>query len=222
MLAHLAPSEDVIGGSWYSDGDLDTGLITEVGNLIIFHVGQSSWAEGKNKPRIKHERVTSPAVVVDDAPTTNGSKKRKASHTNDIEEPPTKQHKKRSRSSDPETDISTPFAPGRTYPTTAAIHTFITNAGILDPIKSSSLTVAEVQDVINVLVWDERLEKVGEGYRTVMGTKMQQDMHDDFEDAAGTGLTQSPCGGCPVFDLCGKGGPVSADNCVYYARWLEV
>ncbi len=34
------------------------------------------------------------------------------------------------------------------------------------------------------------------------------------------GLTESPCGLCPVFDLCEDGGPVSPANCVYFNRWL--
>ena len=36
----------------------------------------------------------------------------------------------------------------------------------------------------------------------------------------GNGLSEVPCGRCPVFNLCEVGGPVSAENCVYFEEWL--
>jgi len=38
----------------------------------------------------------------------------------------------------------------------------------------------------------------------------------------GNGLTEVPCGRCPVFELCEEGGPVSPANCVYFDQWLEI
>ena len=48
---------------------------------------------------------------------------------------------------------------------------------------------------------------------------------EDSEEAEamkrGNGLTEAPCGRCPVIDLCGKGGAINAASCVYYTEWLE-
>jgi DNA-directed RNA polymerase III subunit RPC6 len=41
-------------------------------------------------------------------------------------------------------------------------------------------------------------------------------------EATGNGLTETPCGRCPVFDLCEEGGPVSPSNCVYFVQWLDM
>ena len=41
-------------------------------------------------------------------------------------------------------------------------------------------------------------------------------------DSAGNGLTESPCGRCPVADIYEEGGPVNARNCEYFQEWLEI
>lgn len=38
----------------------------------------------------------------------------------------------------------------------------------------------------------------------------------------GNGLSEVPCGRCPVFNLCEVGGPVNAEECVYLDEWLRV
>ncbi len=34
------------------------------------------------------------------------------------------------------------------------------------------------------------------------------------------GITEIPCGRCPVFDMCEVGGPVSPNNCEYFEDWF--
>ncbi|KAF2765615.1 RNA polymerase Rpc34 [Teratosphaeria nubilosa] len=207
MLYHLVPGDDVTGGSFFDAGDLDESLIDELSNLIIFHVKQQSWAEAKTTKRKRH--------------TTHDIEDLGASH----------KPKHRSSRHDPETDVHTlqlPFqAYTRTYPTAETIHAFLTGSGSMRQSKADQLTVAEVQGVIDVLVWDEKLEKVGDGYRTVRGVKFRFPgtvMDDGEEDGGvgiGNGLTQAPCGRCPVFDLCTVGGPVNPGSCGYWKEWLE-
>ncbi|KAH9838904.1 putative DNA-directed RNA polymerase III subunit rpc6 [Teratosphaeria destructans] len=225
MLYHLVPSDDVTGGSFFDAGDLDESLIDELSNLIIFHVRQQTWAEAKTAvPRHPDH---------DFADDPRHPKKRKRP-THDIEDLTATTHKPKHRSArhDPETDVQTlqlPFpAYTRTYPTADTIHAFLTGSGSMRQSKADQLTVAEVQGVIDVLVWDEKLEKVGDGYRTVRGVKFRfpgSVMDDGEEDGAGSGigngLTQAPCGRCPVFDLCTVDGPVNPGSCVYWKEWLE-
>ncbi|KAK5110518.1 hypothetical protein LTR62_005710 [Meristemomyces frigidus] len=235
MLFHLVPSDDVTGGSFFDGGDLDEGLIEEVGNLVIFHVRQESWQEDR-KIRRRRRRGSS-------ADYTNGydgkgegndaTKKRKRS-TDDIEDGPSPTRYRRSPDQDTTTTHQIPHPAGIyfSYPTAHSIHAFITSSSALRASKASQLTVAEIQGVLDVLVWDDKLEKLGSGYRTVRGVSFRppgfgggggedSDEEDGGSGRIGNGLTQVPCGSCPVFELCGSEGRISARSCVYFKEWLE-
>lgn len=228
MLWHLAPSDDVTGGSFFDAGDLDESLIEELSNLIVFHVRMQSWVDSRPR-RIKKE-----ITISDDEDDTSATaqskatKKRKRRDTNDIEDAGAP--KRRSRYHDPETDqpVTQQAYPAYSYsyPTVNLIHQFLTTTGAIRASKAQQLTVAEIQSLIDVLVWDEKLEKIGDGYRTVRGVKFKPPNRPDDEGETetrelGNGLTQAPCGKCPVFDLCEEGGPVNARSCVYYTEWLS-
>jgi DNA-directed RNA polymerase III subunit RPC6 len=82
-----------------------------------------------------------------------------------------------------------------------------------------------------VLVFDERIERIGNGYRTCKGVfgateamkniMQGRQVGDAVEEVEGNGLSQAPCGRCPVFNLCEDGGPVNAKNCEYFQTWLR-
>jgi len=202
MLFHLVPSDDVTGGSFFDAGDLDESLIEEVGNLIVFHVKMRSWVERKVRKRKRG---------AEDIEDVGGRGRRDEVMVLQLA------HK----------------AGGHDYPTAESIHNFVTTTDAIRASKAQQLTVAEIQGVIDVLCWDDKLEKVGRGYRTVRGVSFrppgfggEDDDDDDDEDGGrrvGNGLTQAPCGRCPVFELCGPGeqGPVNASNCVYFDDWLK-
>lgn len=218
MLFHLAPAEDVTGGSFFDSGDLDEGLVEELGNLIVFHVRSQSWVEVK-PTRSRHDRNTSPVDVDPEDGGKAGTKRKRDSTTGDDAAAPTKR-----RQPEPViTQVAFP-AGSRGYPTADSIHSFITNSNAIRESKAASITIREVQEILNVLVWDEKLEKVGNGYRTVMGVKFRPPGSydaDGIEEIVGNGLTEAPCGRCPVFDLCAPGGPINAGNCVYFEQWLK-
>lgn len=219
MLFHLAPAEDVTGGSFFDSGDLDEGLVEELGNLIVFHVRSQSWVEVKpSKPR--HDRDASPVDVDAEGSERSGSKRKRNSTSGGDVTP----QKKRNTQPEPViTQVAFP-AGSRGYPTADSIHNFITNSNAIRESKAASITIREVQEILNVLVWDEKLEKVGNGFRTVLGVKFRPPGSydgDNIEDIVGNGLTEAPCGRCPVFDLCAPGGPINAGNCVYFDQWLK-
>lgn len=241
MLFHLVPSEDVTGNSFFDAGDLDESFRDELLNLIVFHVKSQSWGEGERK---KHRRKSSnkkdvvsreDAIVIEDTNDATSGQKRKR-QTADIEDlsvkapkwyPGRSQHK-----FNPETDFTQLVyrAGTENYPTVDNIHFFLTTCDVIKGNKSSSLTVPEIQGCLDVLMWDDKLEKIWNvedgnwGYRTKRGVTFKepgQSMFDIDEDAIGTGLTQAPCGRCPVADVCKEGGPVNPQTCVYFASWLE-
>jgi DNA-directed RNA polymerase III subunit RPC6 len=219
MLFHLAPAEDITGGSFFDAGDLDESLVEELSNLIVFHVRSQSWYDVKRKSR--RERDSSPIDLDNDSGAETSGQKRKRNN-GDIEDatPP------RKRPSAPQPQITQLAYPvgSRQYPTAESIHNFVTNSNAIRPTKAASLTVREVQEIVNVLVWDDKLEKVAGGYRTCLGVSFKVPGafdYDDRDDPVGNGLTEAPCGRCPVFDLCAEGGPVNASNCVYFDQWLK-
>jgi DNA-directed RNA polymerase III subunit RPC6 len=70
-----------------------------------------------------------------------------------------------------------------------------------------------MEQLLEMMVLDGRLEKIsGTNYRTVL-TATDTKVYNGFVDA--------PCGNCPVFDLCGDEGEISARSCVYFGQWLE-
>ena len=205
MLYNLAPSDEVTGGSFYDAGDLDASLVEELSNLIVFHVRQMSWVDERKK------RKREPRDIEDAAP-------------------PRKYHRSHKHADDPEITYETyhtqlAFPAGHDYPTAASIHSFIVSNNFMRAAKSESLTVDEVQNILNVLVWDEKLEPVNGGYRTVRGVKFrapgeEEDSVGKEEKQRGNALTEAPCGRCPVIDLCGTGGPITAATCAYFDPWL--
>ncbi|RMZ86357.1 hypothetical protein DV736_g6419, partial [Chaetothyriales sp. CBS 134916] len=44
--------------------------------------------------------------------------------------------------------------------------------------------------------------------------------HLELEDIGRGGTSELPCLQCPAFDLCGDGGPVNVDTCVYFDEWF--
>ena len=200
-------------------------LIGVTADAIIHFIAVKSWA----KAYIKRERSMSP---MPDLPAAqNGpmaGKKRKASDgAVDIEGVHPKSKRRQSQYTKVETQVSYP-AGYQHYPTAASVLHFIKESGFIK--TSLDLDEAAIQSLLDVLVFDERLERVGQGYRTVRGIHGASDAMKNMMTGRGAdvgddndinGLTQSPCGRCPVFDLCEDGGPINAKNCEYFQTWLK-
>ena len=222
MLSHLSPNEDVTGGPWFSDGELDVELIAVTADAVVHFIAQKSW----KKVFVKREhRSPSPLSISD---PSVGQKRKRVATNGDIEGV---HPKSRSRMPERGEETQVPYPAGyRDYPTVFAIKHFIEQAGFLK--GTADLTVSDLQNLLDVLVFDDRIEKIGGGYRTVRGvygaTEAMKNMMvgrsaaDAVEEGdAGNGLSQAPCGRCPVFNLCEDGGPVNARNCEYFATWLR-
>ena len=238
MLYHLVPSEDVTGNSFFDAGDLDESFRDTLLNLIIFCVRRDSWSEVKKKSK----RDPSPPVIVpeDDhtntheatAPAQTRGKRKRTTKAADIEYADQQRRTKRraTRHDSVTQTYQLAFRAGsHSYPTVETIHQYISSSDAIKPTKAASLTTHEIQSCIDILVWDDKLEKIRNpddtdwGYRTVRGVtfKPPGTRFDDFEDFLGNGLTQAPCGRCPVFDICHEDGPVNPAGCVYYDQWLK-
>jgi DNA-directed RNA polymerase III subunit RPC6 len=244
MLYNLAPSDDVTGGSFYDQGDLDESLVDQLSNVIVFHVRMASWVERRRKKIKMEEKDDGDLAEVNQVETTKskGKKRKRDSEAQPVDiEDLIQPRKNRSykHTHDPETepDMNNSTwllhpADEHEYPTAKSVHEWIIGNTFLADEKARTVSVDEIQNIINVLVWDGKLEECGNGYRTVRGVQPfdpgrkkpgEEDGVEDVgrEEKRGNGLTEMPCGRCPVLHDCAPGALISPASCVYFEEWLN-
>jgi DNA-directed RNA polymerase III subunit RPC6 len=97
------------------------------------------------------------------------------------------------------------------YPTAASLLTEVNNTGI---VTGKTIQESDMEQLLEMMVLEGRLEKLsGTNYRlAVKATDVDEGMN---------GFVDAPCGTCPVFDLCGDSGEITARTCEYFTLWLE-
>lgn len=194
MLSKLQPSEDVTGGPFHTDGVLDEEFVYQMSHWTEkYIIGRSWWlpplAEAKKKSSSKQ-------LTQEQAEQVRAETLRRKGHGRDRDK------------------AMLPYPAGyRGYPTLAEATRAINDSGISGIVMKES----EMKQLLDILCWDGRLEKVrnGRAYRAV---RLATEDGHSLEN----GLTESPCGRCPVFDLCEEDGPVNARTCEYFQDWLQI
>ncbi|KAI1812114.1 RNA polymerase Rpc34 subunit [Poronia punctata] len=225
IKANIKPSSRATGGPWYTDQFLDEPFIEALQGVVM------SFIKNRGSYLSKGDRIASGSPIAPKKGIINGaaseaairSRKRTADAISKDENaiptlPPSKTRK---------TTIRLPLPAGYVeYPTTEEITEGLQAAEVA---KGQPLKQEHVQELINVLIWDNRVEEIRlgnrVGYRAVRITKQNPSLYskpgdDDFWESQSNGLTTVPCGKCPVFDLCEEGGPVWAGGCDYFDQWL--
>ena len=193
MLASLQPSEDVTGGPWFTDGVLDEEFIHQMCAWAEKYIRSRSWVHSSSK-------------MIADKKTNMTKAQAEVARAQELE---MKKHQSRTRGG-----VMLPLPPGYGgYPTLPEITKELNASGISGVVLKES----EMQTLLDVLCYDGRVMRVmdDEGYKSVRPTAT------DDASVIGNGLTEAPCGRCPVFNLCEEGGPVNASNCEYFKAWLE-
>ncbi|KAI9759880.1 MAG: 34-kDa subunit of RNA polymerase III (C) [Chaenotheca gracillima] len=210
MLSSFTPSEDVTGGPWFTDGELDGNFVKEICDLIeryissrSFHRGAGSSTSGsKPPPAVKRESSVANTKTVDSVPPRTGEKRPR------------------------EKEQLLPFPPNyERYPTLTQTRDWLNASKITEVI----FTEAHVERLLDVLYYDGRIEKISSGptpaYKAVRAVPGPKKAGPGAADSGGTGtglaFTEAPCGRCKVFHLCEEGGPVRASNCEYFSEWLR-
>ncbi len=271
MLANLQPSEDVTGGAFYTDGELDEEFIAQIKNWVDGYIVAKSWyfppppelqkssssktsqEEAKDPsslpehkktkmtqeqaeehlPLSEHRKRSNSKMSQEEAKDPSSlpeHKKIKMTQKQTEEHPPSPEHKKKSMTQERAEELrARVLGPprGRTrskdmlpmhpdyngYPTVSEITKAINESGL----SKVSLKKSEVEHIVNILCWDLYVEKRkdGKGYTAVKQVQGENGVMLE------NGLTESPCGRCPVFDDCEPGGQVNAASCEYFTEWLD-
>lgn len=247
IKATLKPSERATGGPWFTDGELDTAFVEELQAVVFEYIKtHSAYLSSQAQPggRAKAPKkgtIRGSAGAESGASGARGTKRTAADISNDDDAatPAPTSTSSTSKSNKPSHTVFLPLPPGyKNYPTVPEITEFIQKSGITN---NTTLTESDIQQLVDVLTYDGLIEPIRvnrrRGYRVTR--PMKQDtvpFHQrQREREAGVGLdkplrlgpeppssalTEMPCGRCPVFELCGEGGPVSPKTCVYMLEWL--
>lgn len=210
ILHHLTASDESTGGSFYTDGELDTGMVHHLNDWIVDYVTHRSWLKQPEQPH-----STKHAKRKHDVERTSAGEMRKVL---DGDRPLFLASKLVPQPSDFEA-----------YPTVDDIMGEIRARELL---KDITLSRSDVNQLVLQLVYDERLEEMSDGrYRSVR--KVWDRKLTEIDDRTGpldpdidgigpgNGLSQVPCGRCPVASDCRIGGQISPDTCVYMDEWLQ-
>jgi DNA-directed RNA polymerase III subunit RPC6 len=199
MLAGLAPSEEVTGGAWFTDGVLDANFINTVAGFIEFTVSKMSWYEVPASDSGRNKRIKT------------------ASGKADVK-------------SDEKTYL--PYPHGyKGYPNVQMITAAVNGSGIT-PVRLGDESVVQLMEM---LCYDNKLVSLGAGeyYRSLQSPDVVQANQKRKPPSEGddlavvnkhlvkNGMTEAPCGQCPVFRLCSPGGAVSPETCEYFDPWLS-
>ncbi|KAI1638945.1 DNA-directed RNA polymerase III subunit RPC6 [Biscogniauxia mediterranea] len=236
IKANIKPSSRATGGPWYTDQFLDEAFIEALQGVVMSFIKNrgSYLSKGGSDRRRSLSPVLPKKGVINGASSDAAlkSKKRTADAMSTSDPPPSATAaaaSKSRRTATTTTAVRLPLPAGYTeYATTEEITAGIQAAEVA---KGQPLKREHVQELIDVLVWDNRVEEVslggdrGVGYRAVRVAKQNTSLDsrpgtDDFWEPRSNGLTTVPCGRCPVFDLCEEGGPVWAGGCEYFDQWL--
>ncbi|KAI0474148.1 RNA polymerase Rpc34 subunit [Xylariaceae sp. FL0804] len=247
IKTNVKPSSRATGGPWYTDQFLDEAFIDALQGVVMsFIKDRGSYRSSSSKGDLHHHRRPGsaspvlPKKVISGGASQAALKSRKRSadamSRDDTSAGTTPAKATTTTTNRRAAAVRLPLPAGYTeYPTTEDITAGLQAAEVA---KGQPLKREHVQELINVLLWDNRIEEVrlggpgGDpgsparvGYRAARVTKQNVSLNakpgsDDFWEPRTNGLTTVPCGRCPVFELCEEGGPVWAGGCEYFDQWL--
>ncbi|XXH06173.1 Hsp90 cochaperone [Hypoxylon texense] len=221
----LQPSARATGGPWFTDQYLDEAFIDVLQSVVMRLIKE----KGSYRSTSERSAARSASPVLPKKGVIRGgmseaaikSKKRSADAMSRGDAAPVTGPVSKFRGA-----VRIPLPAGYTdYPTTEDITASLVESQVA---KGQPLKTEHVQELIDILVWENRIEevKMGDrvGYRAVRVSKQNPEYvkvdSEDFWEPRTNGLTTVPCGKCPVFELCEEGGPVWAGGCEYFDKWL--
>jgi DNA-directed RNA polymerase III subunit RPC6 len=224
IKASLTPSEKATGGPWYTDGELDEEFIDMISNVLYNYIFAKSFYKSSSMGAARKPKKTKTSADKTVASISKGKGKSSVEEVKalrasvldpkfKIEDEEERAAKKRKQ------DLGSflPLPAGyQGYPTLDELTLFVENAKF----STTTLTKDDISQLLDVLCFDKRIEKVVSGPEGLAYKALRQSAQE-MEDGPSNGFTEVPCGHCPVFDLCEEGGPVGPSNCEYFREWLS-
>jgi DNA-directed RNA polymerase III subunit RPC6 len=210
IKSSLQPSDRATGGPWYTDGELDLAFISHMMKVCEDYIRKKTFYYGASHTVKKKE-------------PKKGRTKPNAEEIKALREkglgPRAKQEGTSERAKrKAEYDRMLPMPAGYMgYPTCHEITAHIDSLGI----SSTILTAMDVQQLLDIMCFDEKIERVHSGGGDIAYRTLRKSLRDEDTGPQNL-LTEAPCGRCPVFDLCEEGGPVGPSNCEYFNDWLSL
>lgn len=204
MLAGLAPTEDVTGGAWFTDGVLDANFINSVAGYIEYTVSRRSWYEvpaDRDRERERTKRLK----------TATGKVDVKSEHAE---------------------KTYLPYPANYTgYPTVEMITKAVNESGIT-PVRLGEESIIQLLQMLCfdrklVSLRNGQYYKSVKNPEVIKAIQARKPAADGEapgparDPAKSNGMTESPCGPCPSFRLCSPGGAVSPETCEYFDPWME-
>lgn len=199
----LRPSERATGGPWYTDNELDDAFIETIMSVLFRKIAEKSYYVSSSihlkKPKVRITKKMTPEEVKDARALRDSALG---------SEDPGAARKRLY-------DAHLPMPSGyQGYPTLDELTAYVETVGV----SSTTLSSAEILQLLDLLCFDEKVEKIisdrGFVYKALRKSLLKE------QDLPNNSLTEAPCGRCPVFDLCEEGGPVGPSNCEYFNEWL--
>lgn len=226
IKASLKPNEKATGGPWYTDGELDEDFIEAIQTILYNKISDRSFYKSSNTVAAKKPKRMS-KIGTDKVASAKTSEAAKALRDaaldpkSKYEEDGERSAKRQKTAREPEKakhmDRYLPLPAGyQGYPTLQELTRHVENSNVTD----TTLTKEEISQLLDVLCFDKKIEKVVAGPAGVAYRALRRSARE-IEDGPSNALTEAPCGRCPVFDLCEEGGPVAPSNCEYFRQWLE-
>lgn len=82
-------------------------------------------------------------------------------------------------------------------------------------IAQVDLEVEDVQQIINILIYDGEIEPV------ITSGSSEPFYRPSFLNLPKLGVTEIPCIRCPVANQCSDDGDITPERCVYLQKWLD-
>lgn len=249
ILAGLEPSEEASGGAWFSEGRLDVGLVDTISKVVEHYVSTQSWQvvepeSDEDEPPSPGQKRKAPSAGFE----TNGDERAKAVKHNEghakakVQKPaPQKSYRPFDagwRSYPTLRDITSHIMKINVTPTVLpqnAIHQLLevmvyddrlfkmhrspNDDEIPDDAVTNTVTMYRCFKTPNDLLEQHQLQKRKvSSHESVRKAAYRQ---QELEDIGQGGSSEVPCMQCPVFEICGDGGPVNVVTCQYFDQWYD-
>jgi DNA-directed RNA polymerase III subunit RPC6 len=208
IKSSLSPSERATGGPWYTDGELDEPFVEHVIEILYHRIKERTFYQSSSYSARKPKKIVK-KMTPEEAKAARAKGLGPRAGKEEVED---ERAVKRRRY-----ESMLPMPAGyQGYPTLNELTLYVENGQYV----SQTLTSNDIQQLLDILIFDDRIEKVFAGADGVSYQALRKSLKDPDESA--TVLSEAPCGRCPVFDLCEEGGPVAPSNCEYFNDWLAI